>query len=177
MSNQDRPENDFSEPVPEPFPDARTDAGRSEGAEPVPVGATPPSGSAAAGQGAPGSDPSGRPYAGGARRGTPDNGGSGAGETAKLAVRRARELLATAVLTVAVLAALMLALGAVLVGLDANQENQVVAAVLDFAHRLDGPFADVFTFKDQVKQTLINWGIAAAVYLIAGRVLERVIRP
>jgi hypothetical protein len=93
------------------------------------------------------------------------------------AVRKLRDLLATAVLTVAVLAALVLALGAVLVGLKANVDNSIVSGVLDLAHRLDGPFADVFTFSSVIKQTLVNWGIAAAVYLIAGRLIERVIRP
>jgi hypothetical protein len=93
------------------------------------------------------------------------------------AVRKLRDLVATAVLTVAVLAALVLALGAVLVGLKANVENPIVSGVLDLANRLDGPFADIFTFTSVVKQTLVNWGIAAAVYLIAGRIVERVIRP
>lgn len=93
------------------------------------------------------------------------------------AVRKLRDLVATAVLTVAVLAALVLALGAVLVGLKANVNNPIVSGVLDLANRLDGPFADVFTFTSVIKQTLVNWGIAAAVYLIAGRIVERVIRP
>lgn len=172
MANQDRPNDDaFSEPVPEPFPEERT-----PDPEPVSVGAGSQQ------TGGSGAEPTRRPASRIGSRvrrepsGDPDN-RSGAGETARLAVRRVRELLATAVLTVAVLAALMLALGAVLVGLDANQDNTLVSAVLDFAHRLDGPFADVFTFGDAVKQTLVNWGIAAAVYLIIGRVLERAIRP
>jgi hypothetical protein len=93
------------------------------------------------------------------------------------AVRKVRDLVATAVLTVAVLAALVLALGAVLVGLKANVNNSIVSGVLDLAHRLDGPFADIFTFSSVIKQTLVNWGIAAAVYLIVGRLAERVIRP
>lgn len=93
------------------------------------------------------------------------------------AVRKLRDLVATAVLTVAVLAALVLALGAVLVGLKANVDNPIVSGVLDLANRLDGPFADIFTFSSVIKQTLVNWGIAAAVYLIAGRLIERVIRP
>lgn len=177
MANQDRPRDDdvFSDPIPEPFPEERT-----PDPEPVSVGA----GSSTAGQesSAAGVEPTRRPSArprSRVRREPSGNAGDGggAGEAAKLAVRRTRELLATAVLTVAVLAALMLALGAVLVGLEANENNTLVSAVLDFAHRLDGPFADIFTFKDAVKQTLVNWGIAAAVYLIVGRVLERVIRP
>ena len=92
-------------------------------------------------------------------------------------VRRSRDLLATAVLTAGVLAALALALGAVLVGLSANTENTVVGGILDLARWLDGPFADVFVFDSRVKQTLVNWAIAAGVYLVAARVVERLLRP
>jgi hypothetical protein len=93
------------------------------------------------------------------------------------AVGRVREWVATAVFTVAVVAALVMTLGAILAALGANQANEIVAGVLELAGRLDGPFADVFTFADKQKQTLVNWGIAAAVYLVAGRVVERIVRP
>ncbi|MEQ4204556.1 hypothetical protein ABN028_17820 [Actinopolymorpha sp. B17G11] len=92
-------------------------------------------------------------------------------------VGKVREMVATVVFAVAVLAALVMALGAILTALEANQDNEIVAAVLGLAGRLDGPFADVFTFADAMKQTLVNWGIAAAVYLVVGRVVERVVRP
>lgn len=99
------------------------------------------------------------------------------GISAAEAVARIRTVLATAVFTVAVLAALVLALGATLVALEANQGNVIVAGILDLAHQLEGPFADIFTFDSYVKQILINWGIAAVVFLVVGRVLERVLRP
>ncbi|WP_020574736.1 hypothetical protein [Actinopolymorpha alba] len=92
-------------------------------------------------------------------------------------IARLRDLLATAVFTVAVLAALVLALGALLTALGANEGNALVSGVLTLAGRFDGPFADIFTFDSVVKQTLVNWGIAAAVYLVVGRILERLIRP
>lgn len=101
------------------------------------------------------------------------DGGISAGE----AVNRIRSVLATAVFTVAVLGAVVLALGATLVALDANTGNVLVSGVLDLGYRLVGPFADVFTFADPTKQILVNWGIAAVVFLIVGRVVERVIRP
>jgi hypothetical protein len=88
-----------------------------------------------------------------------------------------REVVATVVFAVAVLAALVLALGAILTALGANEGNEIVAGVLDLAARLAGPFADVFTFADPMKQTIVNWGIAGAVYLVAGRVVERLVRP
>jgi hypothetical protein len=97
--------------------------------------------------------------------------------TAKAAVSKVREILATAVFTVAVLAALVLALGAVLIALKANEQNQIVAGIIDIARRVVGPFDDVFRMDTRIKQVLVNWGIAAVVYLIVGRVAERVIRP
>ncbi|REF35277.1 hypothetical protein [Thermasporomyces composti] len=90
---------------------------------------------------------------------------------------RLRDLIATAVLTAAVLAALVLALGAVLTALGANERNEIVSGVLSLGAQFVGPFSDVFTFDDEVRQVLVNWGIAAGVYLVAGRVLERLIRP
>lgn len=88
-----------------------------------------------------------------------------------------RNAVATVVFAVAALAALVLVLGAVLTALGANEDNVLVAGVLALAGWLQGPFADVFTFADAVKQRLVNWGIAAAVYLVVGRVAERLIRP
>lgn len=93
------------------------------------------------------------------------------------AIARIRTVLATALFTVAVLAALVLALGATLVALGANQQNVIVAGILSLAYQLQGPFADIFTFDSEVKMILVNWGIAAVVFLVVGRVLERVIRP
>jgi hypothetical protein len=93
------------------------------------------------------------------------------------AIAWVRSVLATAVFTAALLAALALALGAVLTALGANEDNTVVSGLLALAGRLDGPFADVFTFDSASKQLLVNWGIAAAVYLVVGRVVERLLRP
>ena len=109
-----------------------------------------------------------------------DNSGSAIGRGAGVgaAVRQVRDLLASAVLTVAVLAAVVLATGAVLTALGANPENAITSTVRGLGGTLDGPFADLFTFAGEPgKQLLVNWGIAALAYLIVGRVLERVLRP
>ena len=84
----------------------------------------------------------------------------------------------------AVVCALFLAVGALLVALDANQDNALVKFVLDVAGVLD---LDVFSRRNGVftfdgsdaatKNALTNWGLAAVAYLVVGRVLERVIRP
>ncbi len=77
------------------------------------------------------------------------------------------------------LCAVVLALGALLISLDANPDNALVEFVTDAAKRLDGPFANVFEFEGEnarTKARLVNWGLAALAYLIVGRVADRIIR-
>ena len=81
-------------------------------------------------------------------------------------------------------AALFLAVGALLIALKANQDNAIVSFVLDVADRLDlGVFSreqGIFTFDGknaETKNALVNWGIGAIAYLVAGKVLDRIIRP
>ncbi|QNN55102.1 hypothetical protein H9L09_16090 [Nocardioides mesophilus] len=91
--------------------------------------------------------------------------------------------MASLVWLVAVVCALFLAVGALLVALKANQDNSIVKFVLDGADALDGPFSrdnGIFTFdgKDAAtKSALVNWGLAAVAYLVIGKILDRVIRP
>ena len=82
------------------------------------------------------------------------------------------------------LAALILAVGALMVAVDANPHNALVQWVLDAADKLD---LGVFSRKDGIKQfsghdaatknALVNWGLAAVAWLVVGRVLDRVVRP
>ncbi|WP_395657730.1 hypothetical protein [Nocardioides sp.] len=84
----------------------------------------------------------------------------------------------------AVVCALFLAVGALLVALDANLDNALVRFVLDVAGALD---LDVFSRRNGVftfdgsdaatKNALTNWGLAAIAYLVVGRVLWRIVRP
>jgi hypothetical protein len=100
------------------------------------------------------------------------------------AVRRARTTVAHALWVVCSLAALVLALGALFVAFKANGDNALVKAVLDLADHLD---LGVFDRSDGVKQwtgenaqtknALFNWGLGALVWLVAGRVLDRLVRP
>jgi hypothetical protein len=100
------------------------------------------------------------------------------------AVRRVRSGLAQAIWVVCSVAALLLALGALFIAFDANTDNALVKLVLDVADRLD---LGVFDRDDGVKQwtgenaetknALFNWGLAALVWLIGGRILDRVVRP
>ena len=78
-------------------------------------------------------------------------------------------------------------LGALCVALKANPDNALVKFILNTADKLDfGVFSrgkdGVAHFKGhthaaQTKNALVNWGLAAVVWLVGGRVLERIIRP
>ncbi|GAB3196599.1 hypothetical protein GCM10027062_06240 [Nocardioides hungaricus] len=95
-----------------------------------------------------------------------------------------RAVVAQAIWLAAVVCALFLAVGALLVALDANQDNALVRLVLDVADVVDvevfsrGNGVFHFTGADAAtKNALANWGLGAIAYLVVGRVLERVARP
>jgi hypothetical protein len=82
------------------------------------------------------------------------------------------------------LAALLLAVGALLVALDANRSNTLVRFILDAADFVDlGVFSRVDGIKEfrgsgaAVKNALFNWGLGAVAWLIVGRILDRIIKP
>ena len=99
-------------------------------------------------------------------------------------VTKIRARLAQIVWLLAALAALVLAVGALLIALDANRDNTLVDTVLRAADYVD---LDVFSRKDgikqfrgdgaQVKNALFNWGLGAIAYLVVGRLLDRIIKP
>ena len=93
-------------------------------------------------------------------------------------VRRLRNLIASLIWLAAVLAAAVLALGALFTALDqTNQSNEIVRWILERGHDLVGPFKDLFRLETAKNTLLVNWGIAALVYLIAGKIVERFVRP
>jgi hypothetical protein len=81
--------------------------------------------------------------------------------------------------------ATILALGAVLVVLrdNINESNSIVKLILDIADAISGPFSrtdGIFDFSGKnaiAKNALLNWGIAAIVYLLIGRLLANFIAP
>jgi len=99
-------------------------------------------------------------------------------------VARVRVQVARALWLLCVVAALFLAVGALLVALDANQSNSLVKFVLDTADKLD---FGVFSRKNGIKEftgtnaatknALFNWGLGAVAWLVIGRILERIVRP
>lgn len=103
---------------------------------------------------------------------------------AKVGTDLIRSRIASVVWLVAVVCAAILALAAVLIALDpANEQNSVVQWLTGTADVLAGPAggADggIFDFgrNEEAKNALANWGVAALFYLVAGRLLDRVIRP
>ena len=81
--------------------------------------------------------------------------------------------------------AAILAVGAILVVLrnNANEQNTLVEFTTEVADGVSGPFSlqdGIFAFtgeKAMSRSALTNWGIAAIVYLVVGRVLSNAIAP
>ena len=118
----------------------------------------------------------------GKRKAEPEKKSVDAGAT----VNKIRNLLATAVWVVAVLAAVVLAAGALVIVLDFNEKNSIVSFFRDTADNINflGELKSFDAGRSAeskqdalVKTVLVNWGICAVVYLIVGKLLERVIRP
>ncbi len=99
-------------------------------------------------------------------------------------VHRGRTVLGQVVWLLFLVAALFLAVGALLVALDANRSNDLVQFVLDGADMVDlGIFSvdnGIMKFEGdnaETKNALFNWGLGAVAWLLVGRILDRTIRP
>ena len=69
-------------------------------------------------------------------------------------------------------AALILLLGILLTWVNANPANEIVHQALRAADWLGTPFRNAFLGLDPKHQIYADWGVAAGVYLIIGRVLS-----
>lgn len=98
------------------------------------------------------------------------------GERLRNGLGRATGVLATLVAVAATVIAVVLALHIAFVVFSANQANPIVRTVNDWAHGLAWEFRDMFTPKNRRVRVLVDYGIAAAVYLIAGRIIAGLIR-
>ncbi|WP_245582128.1 hypothetical protein [Nocardioides halotolerans] len=126
----------------------------------------------------------GRGTGAGVDSGAEASGRSGAPGRGATTVARVRTVLSQVIWLLFLVAALFLAVGALLVALDANQGNDLVTFVLEGADRVD---LGIFSRDNGVKQfsgadadtknALFNWGLGAAAWLFVGRILDRVIRP
>ena len=112
------------------------------------------------------------------------SGTSGAPGRGAQTVTRVRMVLAQVVWLLFLAAALFLAVGALLIALDANRDNDLVKFVLEGADRVDlGIFSKDNGIKEfsganaETKNALFNWGLGAVAWLVVGRILDRLIRP
>ena len=66
-----------------------------------------------------------------------------------------------------------LVVGIVFVLAPTNGDNSVVQLVGDVANGAAGPFRDVFTVSDADREVVLNYGFAAAVYLVAALLVTK----
>ena len=78
--------------------------------------------------------------------------------------------------TIAGIVAAIIILGIVLVLIKANPNNQLVDFILDVGRFLTTPFHNLFPQDNPRQDILVNWGIAAIVYLILGALIARLAR-
>lgn len=82
--------------------------------------------------------------------------------------------LASLVILAAVAVALLVALAILCVDLDANASNTIVKGIHEGANFFAGSFSGLIRFSGHPKRAVtVDWGIALAVYLLAGFVLSR----
>lgn len=105
-------------------------------------------------------------------------------QKAGAAVASVRTRVAHLIWLVCALCALLLAVGALMVALDANAKNDLVDFVLRAADSVDmGVFSredGIKRFRGQgadVKNALVNWGLGAIAWLVIGRLLDRIVKP
>ncbi len=106
--------------------------------------------------------------------------------TRRATVNKIRARVAQLVWIVCVVAALFLAVGALCIALKANPANSLVKFIIQTADKLDfGVFSrqsgvahfSGHSHSAMTKNALVNWGLAAVVWLVGGRILERLIKP
>jgi uncharacterized membrane protein len=96
--------------------------------------------------------------------------------SARAVWRRFRDALATVIVIAAAAAAIILAVHVVFVVFEANGANGIVKTINSWADSLAWNFKDIFTPTNPKTAALVNYGLAAVIYLIVGRVLAAVIR-
>ncbi|MES9603923.1 hypothetical protein AB0C69_15595 [Actinomadura sp. NPDC048032] len=90
--------------------------------------------------------------------------------------RRAAGLLAAAVSVATTLVVVILAVHIVFVAFEANTSNDLVRWFGDRATDLCWQFRDVFQPENPKVEVAVNYGLAALVYLVVGRILVGLVR-
>lgn len=106
-------------------------------------------------------------------------------EAKKIQNDQIRDTMAKILRVVFLLFSVVLALGAFLIAARDNvsQTNDLVRFVKAMGDAIDGPFSrtdGIFTFTGEnaeTKDAVVNWGLAALVYLAIGRYLQHLLGP
>ena len=93
-----------------------------------------------------------------------------------MAVRTRSSGAASVVMTIATVIAGIIVLGIVLVLIGANMSNDIVDLIMDVGRFFAGPFGDLIPQDNRRADYIVNWGIAALVYLLVGAIIARLIR-
>jgi hypothetical protein len=78
-------------------------------------------------------------------------------------------------LVLSILAAIII-LAIVVKVFDANRANVIVDNLIRAGDYLVGPLKGIFQFSSRDTEVAVNWGIAAALYLIVAAIVRRVLR-
>ncbi|GLZ16216.1 hypothetical protein Acsp04_64510 [Actinomadura sp. NBRC 104425] len=98
------------------------------------------------------------------------------GDTARAARKRVVSALAGAVSLATTAVVLVLAVHIVFVAFEANTGNELVRRVAGWAHDLAWQFKDVFQPANPKIAVAVNYGLAALVYLLVGRLAVGLVR-
>lgn len=96
--------------------------------------------------------------------------------TVRTTLRTVTDLIARLVMAAAMVIALILAMHILFVVFEANPGNAIVRTIDGWALDLSFGLRDLFLPDDERVRVLVNFGIAAIVYLVAGRILAGLIR-
>jgi hypothetical protein len=69
--------------------------------------------------------------------------------------------------------ALIVALAVVLILAPANDDNVIVSTIFDWAEQVAGPFKDVFALDGAEREKVVNYALAAVVYLVAASLVTK----
>ncbi len=83
---------------------------------------------------------------------------------------------ASVITWIASVIAAFIVLGILLVLAKANPNNPLVEIVMDLGRFFTRPFRDLFPQHDPRQNVLVNWGIAAVAYVLAGALIARIVR-
>ena len=105
---------------------------------------------------------------GGGLRGGGRRGGGSGGAGARIAIARA-------ITAIAGIIAVLIVVGILLVVLKANPANDIVDALRETARFFAQPFDAIFELERRRREIALNWGIAAVVYLVVGRLIAKLL--